>query len=100
MLAGLVVVPGEGNGDYRIGLQVRVVGAATEGRRLVRNLWNQYAVADRSGNNRQLVCDGQVRILLTNDDGIHAPGLRAIERELVDWGDISHLPDKQAMDEL
>lgn len=27
-------------------------------------------------------------ILLTNDDGVHAPGLRALERQLQSWGDV------------
>jgi 5'-nucleotidase len=31
---------------------------------------------------------GFVQILLTNDDGIYAPGLRALERELVRLGDV------------
>jgi 5'-nucleotidase len=31
---------------------------------------------------------GPVQILLTNDDGIHAPGLAALERELLQLGDV------------
>ncbi|MCA9266871.1 MAG: 5'/3'-nucleotidase SurE, partial [Planctomycetales bacterium] len=29
-----------------------------------------------------------MRILLTNDDGIHAPGLAAMERELMKLGEV------------
>jgi 5'-nucleotidase len=34
-------------------------------------------------------CENRVQILLTNDDGIYAPGLAALEQELVKLGDVT-----------